>query len=282
LAAFPEQAYASLQLDRIEAVGWIGIVPMVLLCSVLANRTRVDPEHRTWRLVGLAFAIWGLGPILTIGGFDTGMKLPAILLRYIPFVANARMPGRAMVGVFLALAVLAGTQIAATTRWRRGAAWQWLLIACTIFEYWDSPIPLTPLDRPSVYQTLAAAAAGPVCEVPFGIGDGLSAGVGSQERRALYYATMHEHPLAGGYIGRMPSDAAHRYERMAIAGDLLRLSDGRTNVRAAGDDDGPCRYLVVNRSAISEPLRAYLEQLPLRRIESDAERDLYTFRSRIR
>jgi hypothetical protein len=280
--ALPQQVYAALDLDRIEAVGWIGIVPLLLLCTAVANRRRFDAEHRVWRLVGLAFAIWSLGPILTVAGFDTGLKLPAILLRYVPLVANARMPGRAMIGVFLALAVLAGTQIAATTRWPRRAAWQWLLIACVIVEYWDAPIPLTPLDRPRVYQTLAAAAAGPVCEVPFGIGDGLSAGVGSQERRALYYATIHEHPLAGGYIGRMPADAAERYERMGVAGDLLRLSDGRPDTRAAADDEAPCRYLVVNRSAVSPPLRAYLAQLPLERIGSDQERDLYALRSHIR
>ena len=41
-------------------------------------------------------------------------------------------------------------------------------------------------------------------EVPFGIGDGLTVGRGSQERRLLYYATIHGHPLVGGYIGRTP------------------------------------------------------------------------------
>jgi hypothetical protein len=277
---FAERGYASLHLDRIETVGWIGIVPLLLLCAALADRTRVNDELRIWRLVGLAFAVWALGPILTVAGFDTGLKLPAILLRYVPFVANARMPGRAMVGVFMALAVLIGAHVATATESRRAAAWQWLLVALVAFEYWDSPIPLTPIDRPAVYQRLAAAAAGAVCEVPFGIGDGLSTGVGSQDRRVLYYATVHQHPIAGGYVGRMPADAAERYERMALAGDLLRLSDGRTDIRGSGDQDGPCRYLVVNRGAMSPALRAYLGQLPLDRIASDQERDLYTVRSR--
>jgi hypothetical protein len=272
------RAYEAAHMDRIEAVGWMGVVPLALLCSSLARTRRVDRDLRVWRFVAVAFALWAIGPILTIGGFDTGLKLPATLLRYVPFVANARMPGRAMVGVFMALAVLISTDFATAPAWRRGAAVQWLLIALVAFEYWDSPIPLTPLDRPAVYQTLGAAAPGAVCEVPFGIGDGLGIGVGSQERRTLYYATVHEHPLAGGYIGRMPPDAAQRYEQMPIAGTLLRLSDGRPDAGAASIDGTPCRYLVVNRAAASPALRAYVQQLPLDRIGTDQERDLYRVR----
>jgi hypothetical protein len=42
-----------------------------------------------------------------------GAKLPAILVRYVPFASNARMPGRAIVGVYMALAVLIAISIGA-------------------------------------------------------------------------------------------------------------------------------------------------------------------------
>jgi hypothetical protein len=86
---------------------------------------------------------------------------------------------------------------------------------------------------------------------------------------------VHEHPLAGGFIGRMPADAAARYERMPIAGSLLRLSDGRPDVAVEEVDAGICRYLVVNRNALSQALREYVEKLPLVRIGSDSTRDVY-------
>src|SRR5207245_9013555 len=99
----------------VEGVGWFGIAPVVPLAAT-RDAPRGAPESRDelrlWRIVAAAFAIWALGPFLTIGGFDTGLKLPAILLRYVPFVANARMPGRAMVGVFMATAVLLAIQLA--------------------------------------------------------------------------------------------------------------------------------------------------------------------------
>jgi hypothetical protein len=272
-------AYAFLDLDRIEGIGWIGIVSALLLFSARLWNAHVGPDLRIWRIVAAAFAIWALGPFLTVADFDTGLKLPVILLRYVPFVANARMPGRAMIGVFMALAVIGGLAFSVAQGWLQRPATQWLLIALLALDFWDAPIPLTPLDRPAAYQELAAEPPGGVCEVPFGIGDGLSGGFGSQERRVLYYATIHQHPLVGGYIGRMPADAAQRYEETPVVGALLRLSDGRPDSSGPADvRRSSCRYVVVNRPRMSAGLRAYVQQLPLELVAADEERDIYRVR----
>jgi hypothetical protein len=113
-----------------------------------------------------------------------------------------------------------------------------------------------------------------VCEVPFGIGDGLSTGVGSQQRSVLYYATLHEHPLAGGYIGRMPADAADRYARLPVTAPLLSLSAGAGSAYLPVGE-APCTYLVVDRMASSAALRAYVSTLRADRIGQDERRDLY-------
>jgi len=279
MAAVSVPAYAALRENYVEVIGWIGIVPLVLLFA--ARRARpLDPgEMRVWRIVAIAFALFALGPFLTIGGFDTGLKLPEILLRYVPFAANARMPGRAMVGVYMALGLLAAVALSSATGRLRSPLVQWLLIGLVAFEYWDTPIRLTPLDHPSAYRALAAAAPGAVCEVPFGIGDGLSVGVGSQDRAALYHATLHEHPLAGGYIGRMPADAAERYRRYPLTAALLRLSgDTSAPSPVSSSDPSPCRYLVVDRRTSSAELQAYVAQLQVDRIASDEDRDVYRLR----
>jgi hypothetical protein len=273
------RAYGALGQNYVEVIGWMGLAPLLLL--LVSRRSAIArDELRIWRVVAVTFVIWALGPFLTIGGFDTGLKLPAILLRYVPFVANARMPGRAMVGLFMALGVLLAIQVAGSTGRLRSAALQWLAIALVVFEFWDAPVPTTMIDRPAVYQALAAAEPGAVCEVPLGIGDGLSVGVGSQDRRVLYYATQHEHPLVGGYIGRMPADAADRYQRTPIVGMLLALSDGAAlpanpdvNVAAS-----PCPYLVVHRAATPTTLASYLQLLAPQRLATDSERDLYRIR----
>jgi hypothetical protein len=270
VGAISQRAYAAFSENYIEAVGWLGVVPMLLLVGARA------PAARVWRVIGWAFFIWALGPFLIVGGIDTGLKLPAILLRFMPLVANARMPGRAIVMVYAAVAVLVATRVAASPRLQSPAA-QWLLVALVVVDFWAAPLPLTPLDRPAVYASLAAADTGAVCEVPLGIGDGLSAGVGSQDRRVLFYATEHQHPLVGGYIGRMPPDSADRYRSMAVAGPLLALSDGATAPPPTPLDpsSSPCRYLVVHPSRASPPLLAYVASLRPTRIAADNDLELY-------
>ena len=56
--------------------------------------------------------VWALGPRLLVAGFDVGLLLPQILARFIPLVNNARVPGRAMVLVYLAVAVLVAIRVA--------------------------------------------------------------------------------------------------------------------------------------------------------------------------
>jgi hypothetical protein len=261
--------YAAVGTNYIETVAWIGLVPIALVAGARG------PAARAWRAVAVVFFVWALGPFLVLAGVDTGLKLPAILLRFLPFVANARMPGRAMVMVYAAVAVLVAMRLAESRR-LRAPALQWLLVALVAVDFWDAPLPLTPLDRPAVYAALARADPGAVCEVPFGIGDGLSVGVGSQDRRVLFYATQHEHPLVGGYIGRMPTDAGDRYKGMPVAGTLLALSDGAAPPhQATGAAASPCRYLVVRRSASSAALLAYVATLRARPMIADGDRELY-------
>ena len=94
--------YEALGLDRIEAVGWLGIVPVVVL--LIGRGKWLDTEEaRRWKMVLVVFAVWALGPFLTVAGFDVGLPLPQALARFVPLVDNARMPGRAMVCVYLAL-----------------------------------------------------------------------------------------------------------------------------------------------------------------------------------
>ncbi len=181
--------YERLGLDRIEAVGWLGVVPFVVLLMGRGKWSDVE-EARRWKVVLCVFAVWALGPFLTIAGFDAGLPLPQALARFVPVVENARMPGRAIVGVYLALGVLMVLRVAghagpkprptdARTSVAQGFSpgYIWVLFVLLVLDYLPAPIPLTALDRPAVYEQLGTIDdSGAVIEVPFGIGDGLSTG----------------------------------------------------------------------------------------------------------
>jgi len=266
--------YSAMRVDVVEAVGWMGVLPLLIVLAVRAPQQERRRARVWWTMAGVC-GLLALGPYFTIAGFDTGLRLPAILLRFVPIVSNARMPGRMMAIVFVALSAIVAVKLAGTRgRWA-SAPVQWTIIAALIFELWCSPIPITMLDRPAVYDVLAAQPPGAVCEVPFGVGDGLGVGVGSQERSVLYYATIHRHPLVGGVVSRMPSDTTGRYGRMAVVGDLLQLSAGRPPDAGLSTEPSPCTYFVVRRAELSPRLAAYMQSLPLERIGRDGERDLF-------
>jgi hypothetical protein len=270
--------YDTFQIDRIENSAWLGIVPLVLLFGP-RGRWRDASEARCWIAVFAAGMIWALGPFVVVAGRDVRLPLPETLMRFLPVVSNARVPGRAAVIAYLALGVLGALRLPALAdRWRQ-PRWQWAIVIAVFVDFLGAPIELTPLDQPPVYEQLAAIRdGGPVCEVPFGIGDGLTEGVGSQARRILYYATLHGHPLVGGYIGRMPPGVAEAYERMPVVGNLLRLSSGRPAVPDAAGPQ-PCRYLVVDRQRASPELLAYVQgALRLDPLGSSNGHDLYRVR----
>jgi hypothetical protein len=306
--------YQRLGLDRIEAVGWIGIVPVIVLLMGRGKWSDSE-EARRWKVVLVVFALWALGPFLTIAGFDVGLPLPQALARFVPLVENARMPGRAMVCVYLALGVLMALRLAgmtglkpcATDDVHPGAAdghavpvaqgfsparapvasisvaqgfspgYTWAVIALLALDYFHAPIPLTALDRPAVYEQLATIHdSGAVIDVPFGIGDGLSAGRGSQERRLLYNATIHGHPVVGGYIGRMPPGVAEGYEAMPVVGNLLRLSSDEEAIEEDPPVALPFRYLVLDTEKASGPLLDYVRKtLDMDLITSSQGKQLY-------
>jgi hypothetical protein len=112
--------------------------------------------------------------------------------------------------------------------------------------------------------------------VPFGIGDGLSAGRGDQNRRLLYHATIHGHPVVGGYIGRMPPGIAQAYDAMPVVGNLLRLSSGEEAIEEEPALALPFRYLVLDTETASPELIEYVrEALDMDLITSGGGRQLY-------
>jgi hypothetical protein len=267
------RAYAAFGLNRIEQVAWIGFVPVLVL--LLRRGQWWDPrEARRWTIVLGIFLVWALGPFLTVAGRDLGLPLPEMFARFVPLVDNARVPGRAMVVVYLALGVLMAQRLSAL---RRGAVFEWALIALLAVDYLGAPMPLTALDRPAIYEQLASVRDdSPVIEVPFGIGDGLFAGIGSQDRRVLYYATIHGHPLLGGYIGRMPPGAAQAYAAMPIVGNLLRLSSGQPAAEEPDTAAVPFRYLVLDTETAAPELVIYVrDTLDMDLIGSSNGRELY-------
>ena len=273
--------------DHVEGVAWVGVVPLFLLLWPHRGRSVRAADARPWYAVLFIAFVWALGPRLVVAGFDVDLPLPQILARFVPLINNARVPGRAMVLVYLAVAVLVAIRVERLEGvWRRAVV-QWALLGLVLLDFLPAPMPLTRLTQPPVYGTLARLADGEaVCEVPFGFGDGMG-DTGSGARDILYYATLHAHPLVGGSIGRKPPDAAAAYADIPILDTLLRFSSGsaapaipnrESRLPAPGESSAslPCRYLVIDRATASSASVDYLQRtLPLALLAADSGRELY-------
>jgi len=170
---------------------------------------------------------WALGPWLIAFGRQTPLILPAIVVRYVPIVANARIPGRAMVVVYLVVAMLAAIGVAwLSSRQRTARIAAGCLVLLLALECAPAPPPMYVPDMPSQYAALRShARAGAVCELPLGVRDGFGE-TGRFDSSVLLHQTLHERPIVGGFLARLEPRVARDYATMPVVGSFLRLSSG--------------------------------------------------------
>ncbi len=191
--------------DLEEQLAYPGLIAVGL--SILALWKRW-PKARIWLALTAVCALLSLGPYLKIGGEVQSIVLPYTWLSGLPFYAWSRTPGRFNETVMLGVAVLASI----------GAAWLFEKIQkCTkqpgavkksvgvglglllLLEYivtFPFPTESTPIS--GYYDRLGQeVVSGGILEMPV-------TGSRRASNYGMYYQTIHEHPLAGGYIERDP------------------------------------------------------------------------------
>jgi hypothetical protein len=153
-----------------------------------------------WAVAAGVFAVLALGPHLLVGGTDTQIPMPYLLLNKLPFVGAARVPVRFVLIVSLAVAVLAGYGLWALARAVRPPAARAALFtglaALVAVEFLGIPRTLfTPTADPFFATIAAPGAAGSdeaVLELPQAI----------WTAPAMFDQTVHGRPIIGGYTAR--------------------------------------------------------------------------------
>jgi hypothetical protein len=259
---------------------------VLLLAAWCVRRQRHDPAVRRWAAVGALFFIWALGPHLMIFGVNTGLPLPTAVLRYLPIISNVRMPGRAVVVVYLSLAVLSAVALAS---WRaRPAAPRWLAVTAlllVLIDFAAPPLRMTELPESPLDVTLRNRPEhGAVCELPLGIRDGFGER-GDFDEWTLFRQTIHRRPLVGGFVARLSPSVIKAYESDPLLSALLRLSTLEADGSSALPDRGQALELLhrhdisfvtlTKRTARPELIHYVTTVLPLALVAEDEQRALY-------
>ncbi|HMA37578.1 MAG TPA: hypothetical protein VKY74_24200 [Chloroflexia bacterium] len=161
-----------------------------------------------WAAAAAAFLVLSLGPGLQVAGRPLPVPLPGWLLYQLPIANLTRAPGRFVVMVLLAVAVLAAFGLAALLEpapaaagrapaGRRGQGILALLAVGLLgLELWPAPYRLAAWDVPPGEQVLPGLAPGTaVFDIPYG----------RYESAYLEAQMAHGQPLIGGYLARIPA-----------------------------------------------------------------------------
>jgi hypothetical protein len=219
--------------DNIVYLGW----PVLILAAVGLWGWRKHSFARRTAVLSILFAMLALGPTLhfvrapvlnaiQIDDANVTPGMPYILFHWVPVLRQLRIPTRFVVLAMLMLAPLAAAGVcwisACMARRRKAAAW--LVPVCcaaaVLFDFSVSPHITTSAAVPPVYHrldTLPKEAV--VLDLPFGYRDGIHQ-YGRINERSLYYQTVHQRPIVGGYISRMPDKVVERYRSYAFLDEV--------------------------------------------------------------
>lgn len=189
-----------------ETLAYLGLFPLALGVWAVWRRPR---RTAVWALLCVGAAVLSLGPFLRVNGqpvfFEVDgirsyVPMPYAILARLPGVGLGRAPGRLVMTVGLGLAVLVayglGNLAGRLSSFRLRLGLTGILSALIMAEYlvyW--PIPTISLAVPdSLRQVFRSGGPEAVLNLPMNRHEA--------KQLALYYQTIHEHPIVGGWVFR--------------------------------------------------------------------------------
>jgi hypothetical protein len=157
LGSLTKHLYRHLSGNAWEAAVYLGLVNLALIAFYGLRKRRKDPVL-AYALAGMAvFFVIAAGDSLHLAGRDFAFPLPSALLSKLPFFADVRTPSRAIVMVYLFLAIAAGQAVAFL--WRAPQRARWAAGACIVLmvlDFYPAHLKTTPLSCPVGLSRLRA------------------------------------------------------------------------------------------------------------------------------
>lgn len=158
--------------------------------------------------MSLFFAILALGPALRLWGMELPVTLPYALAEAIfPPLELSGVPVRMMVMVMLSASIIAAFGVKMLSQQLRQKRALFLILApwlvLLIVEYLPAPLPRTRVSVPEYVAFLKDLPEGAVIDTTI-----------THPPFALYYQTIHQKPMAFGYISRIPQSVDNQNRQL--------------------------------------------------------------------
>lgn len=269
-----------------EATVFAGYISLVLGVFAIVKLRSTEPWVRFWSLALFVFFILSLGPFPRILG--KGIKLiplPYHLIMRTPILSNLRVPSRFAIMVRLSLAVLAAFSCRHLLKRFKGGAWRALVfLGITLivtFEYLAIPLSTFRTSAPRIYEEVAKETGMfTLLEIPLGRTSSGYMGLGEFPPSFLFYQTVHEKKLIGGFISRVPDSKIQALAARPLLRRILELQGEKLAPDTAEDrsDRAPLddlavlqvRYVIIHPPFSQAPVRDYVETtLPVEKISEE-------------
>jgi hypothetical protein len=207
------------------SVSYLGFSAMALAALGFIGYRSRDRRVWYWALGFVFFAVLSLGPRPHVLGKAYGIMLPYELFNHLPVLKQMRVPIRFHVPAMLSLSMLAAYGAAHLLRTGRRR----LLIAAlalTALEFMPPGLEMHDASVPEFYRELSRdSGAEAVLEVPFMVRDGFGY-LGSDNAVSMYYQTVHQKKLLGGYLSRIPERRFWSHMNLPLIRNLIIMEWG--------------------------------------------------------
>lgn len=229
----PDYLITEVHQRGIENVTFLGLTLVGLLIAAFVFRKKrpLSPEIRALLAVGIVFAL------LTIPQFKMGGEVlfnnPFSILHFIPGLNQFRCPGRFIMPAYLLLTIPVFYKLEQLS-FQRFYPFLFLLF---LLEY--SPVRMATINTkavPDVYQKVENSKGDVLLPLPFGIRDGFKE-MGEMRVEDMWYQSVHQKSLIGGYISRVPERVWDFYQQDSVMQALLKIqSDTSANIPDFSDE----------------------------------------------
>ena len=251
LSPLANSIYRRLTGDEWEATVYVGFINILVLAWLCLAARRNDARLLTYVLCGMAiFCILATGDSLHVLGHRT-IPMPDVLLSRLPFFRNVRTPSRAIVFVYMFLAIGIGQALSLAWRHRQRATTRWGMAAVAtmiVLDFFPAQLAMTPV---VCSPGLAIIRDDP--EKGFGVLD-LPSGRPAGYFESNFYMlqqTCHSRPIAQGNTSR---------NMVVSLRDHLETLDLKAQQRQLAASN--VKYIVINRHSMGLPFHWYPEDGP--------------------
>ncbi|MFC1498005.1 hypothetical protein ACFLS1_06005 [Verrucomicrobiota bacterium] len=171
------------------------VLALSIYAAIRVRKTRI------WGVAGIFAFIMALGPYLHVMGRQIRVPLPYLFFhKYVPYFSMTGVPERFDLMLKFSMAILSAYAVAHITKTHfhsgakssRNVIFPLTVAGLICLEYLTIPYPMTRVSVPEFYRQMAKDTEEyAIIDIP-------------DTPLTLYYATIHEKPIVGGYVSRLP------------------------------------------------------------------------------